>query len=112
MEFFNGKEWVIGATQTITGNGTYTFKVTDIAGNVTTKNVEVSFIDKIAPNKPIAIANITTPTNKNVIVSATFSEDSVVKQYSLDNKTWETYTEGIAFILCYVAYIVYLVFRL
>ena len=97
IEFFNGKEWITGSTHTVSKNGIYTFKVTDIAGNVTTKDVEVSFIDKVAPNNPIAIANITTPTNKDVIVSATFSDDSVTKQYSLDNKTWETYTEGIKF---------------
>ena len=97
VEFFNGKEWVIGANQTITENGTYIFKVTDIAGNVTTKNVEVSFIDKIAPNKPTATANITYPTNKDITVAATFSDDSVTRQYSLDNKTWETYTAGITF---------------
>ena len=95
VEFFNGKEWITGEVQTVTDNGTYKFKVTDAADNVTIKDVEVSFIDKVAPVAPVATANITSITNKDVIISATFSEDSVVKQYSINGKDWETYTNDI-----------------
>ena len=38
---------------------------------------------------------ITTPTNKSVVVTAAFSQDAVLKEYSLDNKTWQTYTAGV-----------------
>ena len=53
--------------------------------------------DVVPPDKPKAKADITSATNKTVTVTATFSYDSVKKQYSLDNKTWTAYTEGIKF---------------
>ena len=40
-------------------------------------------------------ADITSATNQNVTVSAVFSSDSVVKQYSLDSRTWQSYTSGV-----------------
>ena len=55
----------------------------------------VVFVDVVPPAKPAAKASITAVTNKNVTVTATFSSDSKVKQYSLDNKTWKNYTTGI-----------------
>ena len=56
---------------------------------------DVTNIDKVPPVKPTASANITDPTNKNVTVSASFSNDTATKQYSLDNETWKTYTSGV-----------------
>ena len=97
VEFFNGTEWIAGAEHTVSSNGTYTFRVTDLAGNITEKSVSVDKIEKEAPEKPSAVADITAVTNKDVTVTATFSTDSAKKEYSLDGKTWQSYTSGIKF---------------
>ena len=70
VEYFNGSEWVAGNSLTITENGTYQFRVTDAAGNVTEKSVVVDKIDKVAPTLDIS-GNTTEWTNKNVILTAT-----------------------------------------
>ena len=62
-----------------------------------TLSLTVEFADTEPPVKPIAKADITTATNQNVTVTATFSDDSAVKEYSLDNKTWKNYTTGVVF---------------
>ena len=92
VAFYNGTAWVEGAKQTVNTNGTYIFRVTDAAGNVTEKSVNVDKIDKVAPKKPVASADITTVTNKDVTVSVTFSDDSAVKQYRIGNDEWQDYT--------------------
>ena len=81
-----------------TENGTVSFRGIDEAGNISDlTTVEVANIDKIPPEKPTAIADITTPTNGDVLVTATFSADSTVKEYSLDGETWTAYSEAIKF---------------
>ncbi|MBP5641111.1 MAG: hypothetical protein J6X55_16640, partial [Victivallales bacterium] len=68
----------------------------DAAGNVSdVATYAVTNIDKVAPEAPTASASTTEPINQNVTVSATFSDDSAVKEYSLDNSTWNAYTNGI-----------------
>ena len=79
----------------VTDNITYYFKTAYINGYSGTNKITFNNIDRIPPTVPIASANTTAPTNQNVIVTATFSEDSVIKQYSLDGETWNNYTEGI-----------------
>ena len=70
----------------------------DEAGNTSdVTNVVIDNIDKEPPNAPAATADITELTNKDVTVTATFSEDSALKQYSLNGKTWLDYTGGIVF---------------
>jgi len=77
----------------ISANGTVYFRGIDAAGNISeVTSYEVTNIDKVAPDKPVALADITEPTNQSVTVTATFSSDSVKKQYSTDNKTWKNYT--------------------
>ena len=77
-------------------NGTVHFRAIDAAGNVSdVVSCPVTNIDKTAPVKPSLHANITAPTNKNVTVFATFSEDSFRKQYSKNNSDWDDYTAGI-----------------
>ena len=63
IEYFNGSEWLCGSTMTVTENGTYRFRVTDIAGNVTEKSVIVDKIDKTAAPVP-EIVNISDMENK------------------------------------------------
>lgn len=52
--------------------------------------------DTTPPAKPTASADITAITNKNVVVTATFSNDTAVKQYSFNNINWYNYTTGIS----------------
>ncbi len=79
-----------------TDNGTVWFRGTDAAGNVSTVTTyEVKNIDKVPPEAPVAMASTADPTNKNVTVTATFSDDSVVREYSMDNEAWSAYTEGV-----------------
>ena len=79
-------------------NGKVSFRALNALGGASeVADFTVANIDKVAPEKPAAKADITAKTNKNVTVTATFSADSVRKQYSLDNKTWQTYTSGVVF---------------
>ena len=79
-------------------NGTVCFRATDAAGNVSdVTEFAVTNIDKIAPGAPVASADITEATQQNVIVSATFSDDTAVMEYSLDGDTWQAYTAGVEF---------------
>ena len=83
---------------TFTQNGTIEFRGRDAAGNYSDiETYTVDNIDKTPPDKPTAAADITTWTNQNVTVTATFSDDTVTKQYSRDGSTWSTYTTGLVF---------------
>jgi hypothetical protein len=52
-------------------------------------------IDSTAPENPVMVANPATFTNGNVAVTITYSEDTTVKEYSLDGTTWQTYTSPV-----------------
>ena len=81
---------------TVCENGTVYFKAVDAAGNESeVASYAVTNIDRTPPEKPVAAADVTTPTNMDVLVTATFSADSVVKQYSLDGENWGTYPGGV-----------------
>ncbi|MBE6377772.1 MAG: hypothetical protein E7051_03010 [Lentisphaerae bacterium] len=95
VEYFANGKWNSGNSLTVAENGTYQFRVTDAAGNVTEKSVTVDMIDKVVPDKPAVKADITGETTGAVTVSAIFSNDSVITEFSLDNKTWQTYTDGV-----------------
>ena len=81
---------------TVSENAMVYLRAEDAATNESTSELVISNIDKTAPIKPTASANITAATNKNVTVTAKFSSDSKVKQYSLDNKTWKIYSSGVS----------------
>ena len=95
----DGTTWRVYTTAIrFSDNGTVWFRGADAAGNISAEtSYTVGNIKKTAPDKPVATADITAPTNQNVTVSATFSGDSVVKEFSLDGKTWSAYTGGIRF---------------
>ena len=80
VEYFNGSDWVTGNSLTVTENGTYQFKVTDAAGNITEKSVVVDKIDKVAPTLDIS-GNTTEWTNKDVILNANVS-DGIVEYFN------------------------------
>jgi|GEM_PF-4201502 len=83
-------------TVAATKNGTYYFRATDAAGNVSkVTSIKVANIDKVAPDAPTVKASNTKATNKNITLTATFSKDSSQKQYSTDNQTWKTYSKAL-----------------
>ena len=93
----DGKTWKAYPEEdgvVMTANGTVYFRGRDEAGNISeVTEYVVSNIDRIPPAKPTASADITDPTQQDVTVAATFSEDSVTKEYSLDGETWKAYPE-------------------
>ena len=90
----NWKVYTTGVS--LAENGTVYFRGTDAAGNVSdVTSFTVSNIDKEAPEKPIVSADVATATNSSVTVTAVFSNDSIVKEYSFDGVTWKPYTESI-----------------
>jgi hypothetical protein len=82
---------------TVTANGTYYFKATDAVGNTFMTEYVFDNIDTTAPAAPVATASLTQPTNGSVDVSASFSEDSVVREYSVDGIIWKAYTGAVTF---------------
>ncbi|MBR2508681.1 MAG: C10 family peptidase, partial [Lentisphaeria bacterium] len=93
IEYFDGTNWIGGENMIVAENGTYKFRVTDEAGNVTEKSVTVDKIDKIAP----VIGNIrvdkTSLTNTDVIVRADFSDNICLdrQEYRIDDGEWMIY---------------------
>ena len=97
-----GATWTAYDAQTgvkLEANGTVQFKAVDAAGNESdVASFTVDYIDKVPPTAPVAEADKTEQTNGKVVVSATFSQDSVEKKYSTDGgTTWTDYTDGIEF---------------
>ena len=95
----DGRNWLAYTGSVVmTGNGTVGFRGIDVAGNVSEiAEYTVSNIDRVPPEAPKASADIVKLTNKTVTVTATFSDDSVRKEYSLDGETWSAYTKGVSF---------------
>ncbi len=89
--FYNGTAWVVGAEQTVSANGTYIFRVTDLAGNSAEKSVVVDKIDKTAPSAPVVSADVTELTNSSVTLTADYG-DAPIKEYSFDGRSWQSYT--------------------
>ena len=80
----------------MTANGTVYFRGIDAQNRVSdVAEYAVGNIDRVAPDRPTAQADITAPTNRNVTVSAVFSEDSVQREYSRDGTTWHACTAGV-----------------
>ena len=93
VEYWDGAEWITGNTITATTNGTYQFRVTDAADNVTEKSVVVDMIDKVAPTIEIT-GNATKPTNQDVALKISANENCTIL-YNIDNGEWQTYSGGI-----------------
>jgi len=95
----DNKTWKTYTTGIVmSANGTVYFRGIDAAGNVSdVTSYAVTNIDKVAPTKPSVKADVTSQTTGKVTVTATFSADSAQKQFSLDNKTWQTYTSSVVF---------------
>ncbi|MBP1583662.1 MAG: hypothetical protein J6866_06885 [Victivallales bacterium] len=74
-------------------SGDYNFSLSLTPSNTLT--LTIAEVDNTPPTAPIASANITVPTNQDVTVTATFSEDSAQKQFSTDGANWNTYSDGV-----------------
>lgn len=96
ITFSNGSK--VFGTITADGSKAHNFGV-DHAYRLTFKDgtlyLDSAYEDRTPPVKPVAKASTTAATNKPVTVTATFSDDSVIREYSLDKKTWQTYTAGV-----------------
>lgn len=75
-------------SHTFTENGSFDFVATDTAGNKTTKTVTITNIDKIAPTITLGSHDGTTPTNKDVTVTAATDNDATL------DYTSHTFTEN------------------
>ena len=60
-------------------------------------HVSGNVVDIIPPDAPIAIADITTPTNCNVTVTAIFAPDAVLNEYTINGSDWFVYNGSITF---------------
>ena len=80
----------------MTENATVTFRAIDSAGNSAVVSHTVSNIDKVAPAITGVTQNVSTPTNQNVLVTASFADDARLesKQFRVSNGPWQTYTSG------------------
>jgi hypothetical protein len=74
------------ASQTVSVNGTYSFDVYDNAGNVTTKSITVSNIDKAAPTGVIT-ASPTAWTNGNVTLTLNAADTGGSGVYRIKDQT-------------------------
>lgn len=70
-------------TYTVNANGTYTFKATDTAGNVTTQSITISNMDTTAPLAPVITApkDGTVTNNNKPTINGTAEANSTVKVY-------------------------------
>jgi len=65
------------ASYTFTQNGTYTFKATDLAGNVSESTIDITNIDKIPPVITIGDYDAVTISSTDLIVSASTDEGTL-----------------------------------
>lgn len=85
------------ATHVATSNGTYTFVLEDHVGNVFSKDITITNIDKTPPVSATFTASTTMPTNANVGVTITYPVDAITKQYKIGSAgTWTTYTTAVS----------------
>ena len=94
----NGAWQVYQSGVVLAQNGTVSFRSVAPDGTLSeVTTVVVDNIDLIAPDKPVAYADITDVTGKNVTVTATFAADSVLNEYSVNGGEWQIYDGGIVF---------------
>ncbi|MBR2911112.1 MAG: hypothetical protein IKC05_05845, partial [Lentisphaeria bacterium] len=59
--------------------------------------LSITETDTTPPDAPVASADIRKITRNAVMVTAVFSQDSVLREYSFDEQVWHTYSGGIKF---------------
>jgi alpha-tubulin suppressor-like RCC1 family protein len=94
----NGGAWTAYTVPVaMTANGLVEARGTDDVGNISTiGSYTVSNIDKVAPTTPTLVADKTTTTTQIVIVTASYSTDTAVKEYRINGGAWTAYTAPIS----------------
>ena len=94
-------------TDTISiGSGTKVFGTLSVGGSVkygdytyelllNGKNLVLTVKASVIP-APTVTADVTTPTNGNVLLSAVFDEFSTVREYRIDGGAWQSYTAAVS----------------
>lgn len=94
-------------TDTISiGSGTKVFGTLSVGGSVkygdytyelllNGKNLDLTVKASVIP-APTVTADVTTPTNGNVLLSAVFDEFSTVREYRIDGGAWQSYTAAVS----------------
>ena len=59
------------------------------------KNLDLTVKASVIP-APTVTADVTTPTNGNVLLSAVFDEFSTVREYRIDGGAWQSYTAAVS----------------
>ena len=72
-------DWQTSNVVTVTCNGTYTVEVKDKAGNIVSKSIEITNIDKEPPTAS-HVLNITSPTNTDVVATLTILDNKGIKK--------------------------------
>jgi hypothetical protein len=82
----------------LTENAEVQFRAENIRGQSGIATLTVDYIDKTPPADPVASADVAgVVTDQDVTVTAEFSADSALRQYSFNGKTWYDYTDGVVF---------------
>ncbi len=90
--FTNGASLTKGS---VTGTYYLWIKGLDTAGNTVVSKTNAFEIDNTAPTNPTLVANPTSWTNGNVLVTITYPADATVKEYSTNGTSWSAYTTAI-----------------
>ena len=91
----NGTEVLNDSIVEIIENGYYTFYAEDKVGNKQVYTLNVTNIDKTAPENPLISASTTEWTNSNITVTINYTSDSVTREYSFDDIIWNNYTSSL-----------------
>lgn len=89
--------WYADSTFDVEENGIYTFYAKDAVGNISEgKEIEVSFIDKIAPTISSVAIDPDTWTNENVTLIVTANDEQsglAAESYKMDDGEWQVSNE-------------------
>ncbi|WP_231734930.1 hypothetical protein [Bacillus sp. FJAT-29937] len=94
--FQTGGTEVINDKFIVSVNGIYTVFAKDSAGNESLQTIEISNIDMDAPDAALIEASTTAPTNQDVEVTITYSNDVIVREYKIGTGAWQTYSGPIS----------------
>jgi len=89
----NGEWQKYTGSVTVKDNSTIYARGTDSVGNVSeSASYKVSNIDKTPPSRPSIRSNTTKKTKGNVTITIDSWGDADIKEYRVDNDSWQTYT--------------------
>lgn len=91
--FTGGDEKTLNLSQN--GNIKIMVKIEDNQGNINHIESGVYKIDKIPPNDANIVISPQYLTNQDISVIIQYSDDSINKQYKINNGSWQNYSEGI-----------------